>query len=184
MQGKLSTNAALARIPAKKVRGSAFPTTNIEHREHPILPTPQPQPQCSVLSVSQTRYRVAYYGMHPPNPPISLLIHLHSSLPFPIAYSHLIYPRTSYLHNIIRKIPWRLSRHQKYRQRTRLRHVDTIVSTLDTALRRMGQSMKKVERWKTEMPTEQEMLPRDKYSVFDRKVKRYRKGIHSKLDFS
>lgn len=40
--------------------------------------------------------------------------------------------------------------------------------------------MKKVERWKTEMPTEQEMLPKDKYTVFDRKVKRYRKGIHSK----
>jgi hypothetical protein len=30
-----------------------------------------------------------------------------------------------------------------------------------------------------EMPTEQEMLPKDKYTVFDRKVKRYRKGIHS-----
>ncbi|KAL7772652.1 hypothetical protein CFE70_002613 [Pyrenophora teres f. teres 0-1] len=70
------------------------------------------------------------------------------------------------------KVPWRLSRHQKYRQRERLRHVDTIVSTLDTALRRMGQSMKKVERWKMEMPTEQEMLPKDKYTVFDRKVKR------------
>jgi hypothetical protein len=41
--------------------------------------------------------------------------------------------------------------------------------------------MKKVERWKMEMPTEEEMLPKDKYSVFDRKVKRYRKGIHSTL---
>jgi hypothetical protein len=40
--------------------------------------------------------------------------------------------------------------------------------------------MKKVVRWKAEMPTEGEMLPKDKYSVFDRKVKRYRKGIHSK----
>jgi hypothetical protein len=30
-----------------------------------------------------------------------------------------------------------------------------------------------------EMPTEEEMLPKDKYTVFDRKVKRYRKGIHS-----
>jgi hypothetical protein len=45
----------------------------------------------------------------------------------------------------------------------------------------MGQSMKKVERWKMEMPTEEEMLPKDKYTVFDRKVKRYRKGIHSEL---
>ncbi|KAI4635464.1 uncharacterized protein J4E87_000416 [Alternaria ethzedia] len=80
------------------------------------------------------------------------------------------------------KIPWRLSRHQKYRQRERLRHVDTVVGTIDTALRRMGQSMKKVERWKMEMPTEAEMLPKDKYTVFDRKVKRYRKGIHKILD--
>lgn len=40
--------------------------------------------------------------------------------------------------------------------------------------------MKKLEMWKAEMPTEQEMLPKDKYTVFDRKVKRYRKGIHSK----
>jgi hypothetical protein len=40
--------------------------------------------------------------------------------------------------------------------------------------------LKKVEAWKKEMPTEQEMLPKDKYTVFDRKVKRYRKGIHSK----
>lgn len=41
--------------------------------------------------------------------------------------------------------------------------------------------MKKVEQWKEEMPTEAEMLPKDKYTVFDRKEKRYRKGIHSEL---
>ncbi|KAF1964371.1 mitochondrial ribosomal protein subunit L31 [Bimuria novae-zelandiae CBS 107.79] len=76
------------------------------------------------------------------------------------------------------KVPWRLSRHQKYRHRERLRNVDTVVSTLDTALARLNQSLKKVEAWKKEMPTEQEMLPKDKYTVFDRKVKRYRKGIH------
>jgi len=29
------------------------------------------------------------------------------------------------------------------------------------------------------MPTEAEMLPKDKYTMFDRKAKRYRKGIHS-----
>jgi hypothetical protein len=79
-----------------------------------------------------------------------------------------------------RKIPWRLSRHQKYRHRNRLRAVDSVVETLDNALARRGESMKKVVRWKAEMPREEEMLPKDKYSVFDRKVKRYRKGIHSK----
>ena len=36
-----------------------------------------------------------------------------------------------------------------------------------------------MERWKEEMPTEQEMLPKDKYTIFDRKEKKYRKGIHS-----
>ena len=37
---------------------------------------------------------------------------------------------------------------------------------------------KLIERWKAEMPTEQEMLPRDKYSMFDKKVRGYRKGVH------
>ena len=36
-----------------------------------------------------------------------------------------------------------------------------------------------MERWKAEMPTEAQMQPRDKYTMFDRKEKRYRKGIHS-----
>lgn len=39
-------------------------------------------------------------------------------------------------------------------------------------------TIKAIERWKAEMPREEEMLPRDKYSIFDRKAKRYRKGIH------
>lgn len=39
--------------------------------------------------------------------------------------------------------------------------------------------MKEIERWKTEMPREEEMRPKDKYTIFDRKEKRYRKGIHS-----
>ena len=38
---------------------------------------------------------------------------------------------------------------------------------------------KSVERWKEEMPKEEEMRPKDKYTMFDRKEKRYRKGIHS-----
>jgi hypothetical protein len=39
-------------------------------------------------------------------------------------------------------------------------------------------TIKLIERWKVEMPTEQEMLPKDKYTMFDRKAKGYRKGIH------
>lgn len=41
--------------------------------------------------------------------------------------------------------------------------------------------MKAVERWKADMPVEQEMVPKDKYSIFDRKERKYRKGIHSKF---
>ena len=55
----------------------------------------------------------------------------------------------------------------------------TVTMTGDQA-RNMG-TIKLIERWKAEMPTEAEMLPRDKYTMFDRKEKKYRKGIHSKL---
>jgi hypothetical protein len=78
-----------------------------------------------------------------------------------------------------RKIPWRLSKFQKARQRKRLRAVDTLVSIVDKALSKQGVTTKAVERWKAEMPIEQEMLPKDKYTMFDRKEKKYRKGIHS-----
>ena len=44
-----------------------------------------------------------------------------------------------------------------------------------------GETLKSLERWKAEMPTEAEMLPRDKYTMFSRTAKRYRKGIHSTL---
>jgi hypothetical protein len=46
-------------------------------------------------------------------------------------------------------------------------------------LAKKGETLKSLERWKAEMPTEAEMMPRDKYTMFDRKAKRYRKGIHS-----
>ena len=38
---------------------------------------------------------------------------------------------------------------------------------------------KAIEKWYKEMPREEEMLPKDKYTIFDRKEKKYRKGIHS-----
>lgn len=48
---------------------------------------------------------------------------------------------------------------------------------LSTQARLQG-TIKLIERWKAEMPTEQEMLPRDKYTMFDKKEKKYRKGVH------
>lgn len=80
---------------------------------------------------------------------------------------------------LIRKIPWRLSKFQKARHRKRLRAVDTVVSVVDKALLKQGVTTKAVERWKAEMRIEQEMVPKDKYTIFDRKEKKYRKAIHS-----
>ncbi|CAF9926873.1 MAG: hypothetical protein GOMPHAMPRED_004250 [Gomphillus americanus] len=82
------------------------------------------------------------------------------------------------LGGLLWKIPWRLSAMQKARQRKRLRAVDHVVAVVDKALATKGITTKSLERWKTEMPTEQEMLPKDKYTIFDRKEKTYRKGIH------
>jgi len=72
-----------------------------------------------------------------------------------------------------------LSKFQKRRQRHRLRAVDTVVATIDQALAKQGETLKILERWKAEMPTEAQMRPKDKYTIFDRKEKRYRKAIHS-----
>ncbi|WYZ40056.1 hypothetical protein EsH8_IV_000397 [Colletotrichum jinshuiense] len=76
------------------------------------------------------------------------------------------------------KIPWRLSKFQKRRHRERLRAVDDVIATVDAALTKKGETIAALEQWKSEMPTEAEMLPRDKYTMFDRKEKKYRKGIH------
>lgn len=70
---------------------------------------------------------------------------------------------------------------QKYRHRQRLRRVDRVVETVRTALLQHagGTTIPAIERWRADMPTEAEMEPRDKYTVFDRKARGYRKGLHS-----
>ncbi|KAL3452802.1 mitochondrial ribosomal protein L31-domain-containing protein [Aspergillus insuetus] len=89
-------------------------------------------------------------------------------------------PSSPLFSGLLWKIPWRISQPQKARQRKRLRAVDKVVDTVSAALARQGQTTKAVERWYREMPREEEMLPRDKYTIFDKKEKTYRKGIHSK----
>lgn len=59
--------------------------------------------------------------------------------------------------------------------------MDKVVDTLANALKNQGMSAKAVDRWYAEMPREEEMLPKDKYTIFDRKEKKYRKGIHSMM---
>ncbi|EFW17572.1 mitochondrial ribosomal protein subunit L31 [Coccidioides posadasii str. Silveira] len=88
-------------------------------------------------------------------------------------------PTSPVMGGLLWKIPWRLSSMQKAPQRKRLRAVDKVVDTVNAALQRNGgKSAKAVERWYREMPREEEMLPKDKYTIFDRKEKTYRKGIH------
>ncbi|KAL1964444.1 hypothetical protein VTN77DRAFT_7002 [Rasamsonia byssochlamydoides] len=88
-------------------------------------------------------------------------------------------PTSPLLGGLLWKIPWRLSPTQKARQRKRLRAVDKVVDTVAAALQNNGMPQtKSVERWYAEMPREQEMLPRDKYTIYDRKERNYRKGIH------
>lgn len=90
------------------------------------------------------------------------------------------HPHTSLTRTTRRKIPWRLSPPQKARQRGRLRRIDNVVATVDKALARAGvNGTVKLDRWKDEMPTEPEMFARDKYTVFGRYERGYRKGIHS-----
>ncbi|KAB8748971.1 hypothetical protein FH972_026522 [Carpinus fangiana] len=92
---------------------------------------------------------------------------------------------TDQLTQVCRKIPWRISNPQKRRQRKRLRLVDNVVATVSAALRRSGiADTKNLIRWKTEMPREEEMLAKNKYTMFDRKEKKYRKGVHSKFSLT
>ncbi|PLB55891.1 mitochondrial 54S ribosomal protein YmL31 [Aspergillus steynii IBT 23096] len=87
-------------------------------------------------------------------------------------------PSSPLFSGLLWKIPWRISSPQKARQRKRLRSVDRVVDTVSAALQRNGETTKMVERWYKEMPREEEMLPKDKYTIFDKKEKKYRKGIH------
>jgi hypothetical protein len=69
---------------------------------------------------------------------------------------------------------------QKARQRKRLRAVDKVVDVVAAALQNNGgMTNKAIDRWYKEMPREEEMLPKDKYTIFDRKEKKYRKTIRS-----
>ncbi|RPA80899.1 mitochondrial ribosomal protein subunit L31 [Ascobolus immersus RN42] len=90
-----------------------------------------------------------------------------------------MFPSPRLLGGLLWKRPWRLSNPQKLRHRRRLRRVDDIVDTVESALLRNGMSpIYEIERWKAEMPREEEMEPKDKYTVFDRKERKYRKAIH------
>ncbi|GAA5910205.1 mitochondrial 54S ribosomal protein mL60 MRPL31 [Sporobolomyces salmoneus] len=72
------------------------------------------------------------------------------------------------------KMPYRLSKTRKFRQRLRLKSVDSVLSLLSSSSPLPTASLVKA----LSLPSEEEMRPKDKYTTFSRKEKGYRKGIH------
>lgn len=72
-----------------------------------------------------------------------------------------------------RKDPWRLSGPRKQRLRERLRAVDDVIATIA----RSGVQCRALEQAQA-LPTEAEMSPRDKYTVFNRNARGLRKSVH------
>lgn len=71
-----------------------------------------------------------------------------------------------------------MSQNRKFRQRSRLRAVDSVISTLDNSLSNAGLKCKALSRAIDETIPESEMLSKDKYTLFSRSADGYRKGVH------
>ncbi|EJD43012.1 60s ribosomal protein l31 [Auricularia subglabra TFB-10046 SS5] len=88
-------------------------------------------------------------------------------------------PTAPRLGGLLWKTPWRLSRTRKANQRERLKRVDEVIETV----RQSGITCSALEK-ALELPKEHEMLPKDKYTVFNAHSKGYRKGIHKVPKFT
>ncbi|CAD6577146.1 MAG: hypothetical protein TREMPRED_001868 [Tremellales sp. Tagirdzhanova-0007] len=71
------------------------------------------------------------------------------------------------------KSPWRLSRTRKANQRKRLKSVDSVIA----AVAKTETTTKSLTR-ALSLPTEAEMVPRDKYTTFSPHHQGYRKSLH------
>ncbi|KIM30911.1 hypothetical protein M408DRAFT_65747 [Serendipita vermifera MAFF 305830] len=83
------------------------------------------------------------------------------------------------LSGLLWKVPWRLSASRKRNQRKRLKLVDDVIETVQSS----GVQCHALEK-ALELPKEHEMLPKDKYTVFSRNTRGYRKGIHKVPKFT
>jgi hypothetical protein len=81
--------------------------------------------------------------------------------------------QTNILSSTCRKDPWRLSGPRKQRVRERLRNVDGVIE----AIQKSGVNCSALER-ALQLPKEGEMLPKDKYTVFSRTARDFRKSVH------
>ncbi|CAB5347026.1 unnamed protein product [Rhizophagus irregularis] len=77
------------------------------------------------------------------------------------------------------KNPSKMSRTRKANVRKRLRAVDAVIEAVDNS----GVSCKALD-YARSLPKESEMTPRDKYTVFSRKHKGYRKSLHKVPKFT
>lgn len=59
-----------------------------------------------------------------------------------------------------------------------MRTVDSNIEALYEGLTANGMSAKKITDLKFNFPKESEMAPRDKYTVFNKHARGYRKGVH------
>ncbi|KAG8989119.1 hypothetical protein FRB94_002004 [Tulasnella sp. JGI-2019a] len=82
-------------------------------------------------------------------------------------------PSSVNLVGLLWKTPWRLSAPRKARQRLRLKGVDQVIETV----RQSGVQCAALTE-ALALPKQHEMPAKDKYTVFSRKSKGYRKGIH------
>ncbi|KAI5479297.1 ribosomal protein L31, mitochondrial [Pseudohyphozyma bogoriensis] len=71
------------------------------------------------------------------------------------------------------KTPWRMSKSRKLRARLRLKNVDDVIATVESS----GVEVAALTR-ALELPTEAEMRAKDKYTIFSRTDRNYRKGMH------
>lgn len=72
-----------------------------------------------------------------------------------------------------RKNPWRLSAPRKMRVRQRLRNVDDVIQTVRQSGVQCGALTRALA-----LPKESEMLPKDKYTVFSKNDRGFRKSVH------
>ncbi|OBA23129.1 mitochondrial ribosomal protein L31 [Metschnikowia bicuspidata var. bicuspidata NRRL YB-4993] len=75
----------------------------------------------------------------------------------------------------------RLSMPQKSRLKQRMRLVDQNIDVLYQSLKAAGEettNCKKIDALYFNLPREKDMVARDKYTTFDKKVKGYRKSVH------
>lgn len=77
-----------------------------------------------------------------------------------------------------------MSKFQKSRLRVRMRTVDAVLENLQKGLQAVNQTCATVQTMIARTPRESEMTPRDKYWVFNKKSKGYRKSVHRQLKWT